>query len=101
MKSLERNHGVSVAWIHEQVLAGVYNYVHTRTEHMSADIFTKPFDNMQTWLRLRKLINIYTSKELSSMNVGVDNSKLPHIPHPSPCLLVTIKRPTVVSALRN
>ena len=33
MKTLERCHGVSVASIHQGVLDGVYNWIHTRSEH--------------------------------------------------------------------
>ena len=66
MKTLERGHGVSIGWINSRVNSGDYNLVHTRTQHMSADIYTKGINNPDTWNRLRKLINVYTPLEISS-----------------------------------
>ena len=66
MKTLERGHGVSVGWINERIVSGNYNLIHTRTKHMSADIYTKAFANPETWHRLRKLISIYSPEELAS-----------------------------------
>ena len=40
MKPLDRNPGISVGWIHEKIVEGSYNFIHTRTEHMAADIYT-------------------------------------------------------------
>ena len=68
MKTLERNHGVSVAWIHKQVQDGVYNFVHTRTEHMTADLFIKPFSNAETWRRLKQLVNVYSPAQREQLD---------------------------------
>ena len=58
MKTLERNHGVVLGWMHERVKEGNYNLIHTRSEDMSADLFTKAFTQKVIWTKLRKLVNI-------------------------------------------
>ena len=77
MKLLERGHGISVGNIHEHVRNGDINFIHTRSEHMSADIYTKHFTNPQLWNRLRMLINIYTPQEIATFTLNPDNSYLP------------------------
>ena len=45
MKTLERGFGVVIGWINEQIAKGFFNIIHTRTRHMSADIYTKCCQN--------------------------------------------------------
>ena len=71
MKTLERNHGVVLGWMHERVKAGDYNLIHTRSEDMSADLYTKAFTQRPLWTRLRKLVNIYTPEEIED---GIQSS---------------------------
>ena len=59
MKTLERQHGVIIAWIHNELLDGRYNVVHTSTDHMTADLFTKTFTDAVLWGRLRKFVNFH------------------------------------------
>jgi hypothetical protein len=65
MKPLDRNPGISVGWIHEKIVEGSYNFIHTRTEHMSADIYTKSFTDFGLWQRLKMLINIYSPTQMA------------------------------------
>ena len=65
-KKNERGHGVQLAWNHERFSSDDYVSIHTRTSHMTADIYTKGFNDANTWRRLRRLINIYTPEELSN-----------------------------------
>ena len=74
MKTLETCHGFSVASIHQGVLDGVYNWIHTRSEHMTADIFTKPFAQPALWARLKMLINIYSPSQIAKVEFNPDNS---------------------------
>ena len=60
MTTLERGHGVQIGWINERLVSGDYNLIHTRTQHMAADIYTKYFSNPETWQRLLLLIHVYT-----------------------------------------
>jgi hypothetical protein len=60
MKTLERNFGCKIGWIHERIRDGYYNLIHTRTKDMTADIYTKGFTDAVLWTRLRRLCNIYT-----------------------------------------
>lgn len=70
MKYLERYDGIKIGVIYERVHTGEHNIIHTRSENMTADIYTKPFPNHQllTWNRLRMLINLYTRQQISEMN---------------------------------
>ena len=77
MKFLERGHGISIGWIHDRIEQGWYNMIHTRTEHMTADIYTKAFNEPRKWDRLRLLVNVFTPDELSSGNLCPANSDLP------------------------
>ena len=74
MKTLERGLGVSIGWLRERVATGDYNLVHTRSTNVTADIFTKPFTDLVTWTRLRRLVNVYTPDELSAMILNPDYS---------------------------
>ncbi len=65
MKTLERGHGVQLSWNHGRFSSDDYILIHTRTSHMTADIYTKGFNDANTWRRLRRLINVYTKEELS------------------------------------
>ena len=56
MKTLERGHGVSIGWLHERAEQGDYVIVPTRSEDMSADIYTKSIMDAKTWNTLRKLL---------------------------------------------
>ena len=58
VKTLERTYCVSVDSIHQGVPEGVYTWIHTRSEHMTADVFTKPFAQPHVFMRLKMLINI-------------------------------------------
>ena len=77
MKTLERNAGISVRWLHERILSGDYNIYHCRTIDMSADIYTKATKDVASWRRLRKLINVYTPAEIKSSAWNPDA-----VPHP-------------------
>ena len=55
-----------IGWINERLTTGDYNLIHTRTQHMSADIYTKYFSNPETWQRLLMLINVYTPEQLAA-----------------------------------
>ena len=74
MKTLERCHGVSVASSHQGVLDGVYNWIHTRSERMTADIFTKPFAQPVLWARLKMLTNIYSPSQIAKVEFNLENS---------------------------
>ena len=50
MKTLERGFGIDIAWNHKRIESGDYVLVHTRTSHMSADIYTKGLGNPKTWM---------------------------------------------------
>ena len=56
MKTLERGFGVDIAWNHDRIESGDYDLIHTRSSHMAADIFTKPFSGPAPWTRLRRCI---------------------------------------------
>ena len=77
MKFLERGHGVSIGWIHHRIDGGWYNMIHTRTEHMAADVYTKAFVDPNKWDRLRKLINVFTPRERELGELCPDNTGLP------------------------
>ncbi len=77
MKTLERGFGVSIAWCYERLNSGDYTIVHTRTSHMAADIYTKPFEDVSVWTRLRRLINVYSPKEIADGLLSPDPSSYP------------------------
>ncbi len=45
MTTLERGFGVSIAYIHDRVMSGEFNLIHTESRDMSADIYTKGIAN--------------------------------------------------------
>ena len=77
MKTLERGFGVDIAWNHARVESGDYDLIHTRSSHMAADIFTKPFPGPAPWTRLRRLINIYSPQELAEGWLSPDQKDYP------------------------
>ena len=77
MKLLERGHGISVGQLHDYVKNGIINMIHTRSEHMAADIYTKLFVDPMLWNRLRMLINVYSPLEILRFDLNPDNSYLP------------------------
>ena len=58
MKDLGRALGISLAWGYQRICSGDYIMIHTRTHDMTADIFTKCFQNKNLFKRLKMLINI-------------------------------------------
>ena len=76
MKTLERQRGVIISWIHSEIIDGRYNIIHTRTEHMSADMFTKTFTDVGLWSRLRTLINVYSPEQLANLELNPSNEWL-------------------------
>lgn len=74
MKTLERRHDVLIGWIHERVRKGSYNVIHTRTDHMTADICTKPFTDVNLWKRFCMFANVYFLQENHDSNFNPDNS---------------------------
>ena len=41
-----------------------YNVVHTASEHMAADLYTKGFTDKRTFGNLKRLINVYSTEEI-------------------------------------
>ena len=77
MKYLERYDGIKIGVIYERVHTGEHNIIHTRSENMTADIYTKPFPNGQStlWKRLRMLINLYTRDQANAMEFNPHNNE--------------------------
>ena len=71
MKTLERNFGCKVGWMHDVVMGpkqdgrdSSYALVHTGSKHMSADIYTKGFTDKLAFRGLKQLINVFTAKQI-------------------------------------
>ena len=64
MKTLERIFGVEIGWIFERLEEHSYDLIHTRTDYMTADIYTKEFECKWLWARLRRLICVFTKTEI-------------------------------------
>jgi len=85
MKTLERNAGISIGYLHERVLSGDYLLLHTRSCDMTADIYTKATRDVANWLRMKKLINVYSWEDIDRLNwnptvvpyEGTDASSIP------------------------
>jgi hypothetical protein len=76
MKTLERNFGTKLAWMHEQVMGpkadgrdSRYCIVHTASQDMAADIYTKPFTDKRTFSNLKRLISVFTPKQIEEFDV--------------------------------
>ena len=69
-KTLERNFGVKVGMIHERFKSRDYAIVKTKTDYMAADIYTKVMGSPILFRSLRKIINVFTSQELETMDVN-------------------------------
>ena len=59
MKELEKAFGVYVSWNCSRLQSGDYVMVYTRTHDMSADNYTKGFDDQALFQRLLLLTNLY------------------------------------------
>jgi len=70
MKTLERNFGVSVAWLNERLKSGEYVIVHCGSKNMSADIYTKGFTDKCLWERLNQLTNVFTPEQIKNFNIN-------------------------------
>jgi len=70
MKTLERNFGVSVAWLNERLKSGEYIIVHCGSKNMSADIYTKGFTDKCLWERLNQLTNVFTPAQIKDFNIN-------------------------------
>ncbi len=78
MQPLDQIPGINVGWVHAKVADGSYNMIHTRTEHMTADLYTKSFKDFALWGRLKMLANIYSPKQMDA-NPWVPNPDNRHI----------------------
>ena len=63
MRYLARTHRVSVAWLHEVYVSGVFSSSHKETKCMAADIFTKLFAHPQNWLEVIRLTSVHPHPE--------------------------------------
>ena len=66
MKELERAFGVYVSWNCARLNSGDYVIVYTRSHDMSADIYTKGFNDAGLFSRLCLLTNLYSPMQWSS-----------------------------------
>ena len=60
MKELERAFGVFLAWIIGRLASRDYDITYCRAHDMTADIYTKGFNDIALLQRLGLLIDIYT-----------------------------------------
>ena len=58
MRHLGRVHGVTIAWLHEQYLAGLYTLEYEPSATMAADIFTKGFTNPESRRAVCRLVSV-------------------------------------------
>ena len=63
MRHLLRTHGVSVAWLKEQVDIGSYDLRYVPSALQAADIYTKGFDSAEKWTANCRLISLYSPVE--------------------------------------
>ena len=95
MKTLERGHGVSVGWIHEKIETREYNLIHTSTDVMAADIYTKAISKPIKLDILRKQVSVFTQEEQSTGRYlcGVDTI--------SPSMTLNLTYSKIVSGLSS
>ena len=68
MRHLGRTHGVSVAWLHEQLyIRKLCPIEYTESLDMAADIYTKAFTEADKWDHALKLINIINKAAILKM----------------------------------
>jgi hypothetical protein len=86
MRHLGRTHRISVQWLHEQLgepnrlvpagdkkgnfAASKVSLVHTDTNRMAADIYTKAFTDPDKWWKVCKLINVIDPRQLIQVVEG-------------------------------
>ena len=70
MKELERAFGVYVSWNSARLSSGDYEIVYTRSHDMSADIYTKGFDDVALFQRLLLRTNLYSPEQWESGLMG-------------------------------
>ena len=67
MKPLNRVHRVSVGYLHERLVDGLYSIAYEDTNKMAADAYTKGFTDAAKWRSLLPLIGIYDPVNPDSM----------------------------------
>ena len=58
MRHITRTHGVNTSWLHERVLADSIQPRYVDSKNQAADIFTKAFTSVPTFLHVRALIQV-------------------------------------------
>ena len=58
MRHITRTHGVNTSWLHERVLADRIQPRYVDSKNQAADIFTKAFTSVPTFLHVRALIQV-------------------------------------------
>ena len=73
MTHVGRTHGLSIAWLHEQLKSKNVKMYRADGELMAADIFTKPFPEgkASAWNNNLRLINIASSDDVAKMDYSV------------------------------
>ena len=71
MRWLSRNHGLAIRYLYEHLgneeTKDNTELVYTRSEWMAADIFTKPFNSKDNWLKACELVNVMDPKDLKDV----------------------------------
>ena len=74
VRHLGRTHPVSVDWLHERFSANDITLVPVTTDRQAADIYTKPFTNLDKWRHATNLINVFSQAMLKSIAMRGDQS---------------------------
>ena len=76
MRHLGRVHGITVAWLHEQYVAGLFDLDYEPSASMAADIFTKGFTNGDVWGAVSRLVSVLDPGDISEF-VRTNGAPLP------------------------
>ena len=61
---LGRVHGITIAWLNEQYLGGLFSLEYEPSATMAADIFTKGFTNPDTWAAVSRLVSVVNPEDV-------------------------------------
>ena len=64
MRHLGRVHGITIAWLNEQYLSGLFSLEYEPSATMAADIFTKGFTNPDTWAAVSRLVSVVNPEDV-------------------------------------
>ncbi len=74
LRHIRRTQGVSLSFVHEQVIGNDVQLYDRSTKAMAADVFTKHFVNPEAWRHALTLIGVMPAEFMATLQMTLDAS---------------------------